>query len=65
MKEYRFVGDEGVTVDPEFIGLRWEIGFYEGETYMEGGQFSVKVNLNYRSMSNKDNRKGVFEEIYE
>lgn len=60
---YKFVPDIGVEMDWKFEGLTWEVETLDDGFYMEGGQFIVAIDENYRSLSSKPNRQGVFEEI--
>lgn len=61
--KYKFVPDVGVEMDWQFEGLVWEAARYDGEFYMDAGQFSIRVDLDGRSLSFKETRQGVFVEI--
>lgn len=62
--KYKFVYDRGTTdMDWQFEGLVWEKAEYDGNFYMDGGQFSIAVDENNRSLSKKRSRQGVFVKI--
>lgn len=64
--KYKFVPDAGVQADWRFEGLTWELALYDGELYMDGGQFSIPINVeDLRSLSFRANRQGIFVEIKE
>lgn len=61
--KYKFVPDANVEMDWKFEGLQWELNRLGGEFYMDGGQFSIPVDLEGRSLSSRPNRQGVFVEL--
>lgn len=63
---YKFIAHAEKQTDWKFEGVVWELSDHtdrDGAWYMDGGQFSIRIDEDFRSLSPKEDRQGIFVKI--